>query len=251
MKKINIVILDDEIRYINTIKNICLEYYSTKNILTCINTLDNPVKLFEIDFLDIDVLLLDIEMPNLNGLEIAHKVRAINKKCFICFITNYNDYIFKSYDVHAFDYIMKPVEKERLFKLFDDVNKYQKLQNNDNHKKIKFNTNVGELIINQNDILYFEYHDSFNDFFNRVTVLHTIKEKYILKEKLKDIASKVDDSIFVSPHKSFIVNMDCIKQISKNEIIMQNDVMIPLSQKKSSSIRKKFTQYIREFYEEA
>lgn len=250
MKNLNIVILDDELEYIQTIQSMCLEYYSADNNIAKVHTFDHPEQLFTIDFLDIDVLLLDIEMPNLNGLEIAHKVRAINKKCFICFITNYNDYIFKSYDVHAFDYIMKPVEKERLFKLLDDVSKYRNLQNNTNHKKIKFSTNVGELFIDQSKILYFEYHDRFNSFFNRVTVLHTNEETFILRERMKDIISKVDDTTFITPHKSFIVNMNCIKQISKNEIIMQNDDIIPLSQKKSSSIRKRFTQYIHDFYEE-
>lgn len=244
-----IIILDDQIEQIHIIKQLCNEYYSTNEVKVDIQTYSNPDEFLKSNYLDIDLLLLDIEMPNRSGLEIAHKVRSMNKRCFICFITNYSDYMYESYDVHAFDYIMKPIEKERMFKLLNEVTKYQNYRMT-NNKKTNLNTSNGELCIDQNKILYFEYHDKFRDLFNRVVILHTIDKKYVLKERIKDIMDKVEPDIFISPHKSFIINMDYIKQISRNEIIMQNNDMIPLSQKRAAHVRKKFTHYIHLFYEE-
>lgn len=250
MEMIKIAILDDENEEIDLLKLYCLEFFSKHNFRLSIKTYDKTEQFLKSDYSEIDLLLLDIEMPNYSGIEIAHKVRSVNKKCFICFITNYIDYIFDSYDVHAFDYLMKPVEKKRLFKLFADVIKYQNSQKHLINKKIKFNTTNGELFIEQNKIMYFEYHDKFKDLFNRVIILHTIDKNYVLKEKIKDILLKVGMEIFVLPHKSFIINMDYIKQISKNEIIIQNNDVIPLSQKRAANVRKKFSQYIHLFYEE-
>lgn len=246
---INIAILDDEIEQVNIIKNICLNYFLNMNTKINISTFDKSKEFLKSNYTDLDVLFLDIEMPNHSGIEIAHEIRSINKKCFICFITNYSDYIFDSYDVHAFDYIMKPINGEKTYKLLTDILKYMNVQSKSNNIKTKFITVDGELFIKQNEIAYFEYQNTFKDSFYRVTILHTMNKEYILKERLKDIMMKLDDTFFVAPHKSFIVNMDYIKQISKNEIIMQNNDKIPLSQKKSSIVRKKFTQYIHLFYE--
>lgn len=247
---INVVILDDEKEQVDELKKLCFEYFIDKKIKCKIRAFTNTDDLMENSNMEIDLLLLDIEMPNHNGLRIAHKVRMTNKKCFICFVTNYSDYIFESYDVHAFDYILKPVNKERLYVLLNEVIKYREVTNYFRDERLVFNTAEGEVIVNQNDILYFEYYDKYNYSHNRVTLLHTVKKNYVLKEKIKDILQKVEQNMFVSPHKSFIISMDHIKQISKNSIIMQNNVEIPLSQKKSAEVRKKFSQYIHNYYEE-
>ena len=247
---LNIVILDDEQEQVSLLQRLCFDYFVNKEFECKIYTYTNSDDLIKNSNMEIDLLLLDIEMPNHNGLEIAHKIRLINKKCFICFITNYTDYVFESYDVHAFDYILKPVNKERLYFLIDEIIKYRNITKKLSDKKLMFHTLEGSIFLNQNDILYFEYYDKYIRKHNRVTVLHTMNDEYILREKIKDLMLKVDNNMFVLPHKSFIINLDYIKQISKNSIIMQNNANIPLSQKKSSEVRNKFSQYIHAYYEE-
>lgn len=248
MKRIKIAILDDDKNQIDLLEVFCKEYFDKKSNVYKIETFNNEEE-FLLSNLDmIDILLLDIEMPNYNGIQIAHKVRTINKKCFICFITNYLDYLYESYDVHAFDYLMKPIEKERLFTLLDEVVQYRNVQQIVNKQKLTFNTTSGEIIIDQSEIMYFEYQDKFKNIFNRVTLMYTSTKTYILREKISDVYNKLSNDFFIIPHQSFIVNMDNIKLFKQNEIIMINDVLIPLSRKRAANARKKFSQHVKLFY---
>ena len=66
-----------------------------------------------------DILLLDVEMPGLNGVELAKRIRQKNKALQIVFITGYTDYIAEGYDVSALHYLVKPVSREKLFTVLD------------------------------------------------------------------------------------------------------------------------------------
>lgn len=250
MNKIRIAILDDDKNQIEKLREYCFYYFNRQLFEFEIKVFNKTKEFLKTNFKDYDLLLLDIEMPDNNGIEIAYEVRKINKKCFICFITNYSDYLYKSYDVHAFDYIMKPIDFLRLSKLFDEVIKYRNVQSNFNSKKIALNSTKGKIVLYQNQILYFEYHDKFHDLFNRVTKVETTLGTFILKEKISSIYKSLPQNEFVIPHKSFIVNLEQIKMFKQDEIIMHNNVKIPLSQRRAAEARKIFNNYINSFYQE-
>ncbi len=63
---------------------------------------------------EIDLLFLDVEMPDLNGMETARRIREFNRELKIVFVTGYRDYVFDGYKVGALDYVMKPAETKRL-----------------------------------------------------------------------------------------------------------------------------------------
>lgn len=244
MEKFRIKMIDDEIESLNHLKEICDDYLRKNNIPFEIQIFNNPQTLLQQPLDETNLLLVDIEMPEINGLELATKVREINKKCFICFVTNYADYIYDSYDVHAFDYLLKPINKEKINFMLDEVMKYYVAYSNNNNVKISFSTISEQITISQNSIYYFEYFDKLDNHYSRVTKLYTDSGEYILKQKISEIFQSLPQDIFDIPHKSFIINIEQIKKISQTEIVMQNNAIIPLSQKRSSYLRKKFNNYL-------
>ncbi len=244
MNQINIVILNDDINQIAELERCSHQYFKQKLLNYHLSTFHNTHDFFEMNLKSIDLLLLDIEISKSNGIEIATQVRKINKKCFICFMTEFSDYIVHSYDVHAFDCILKPVNILKLTKLFDEVLEYRAAQQSMDSKKISLNSVNGCVTLYLNQILFFEYYDNYDNLFNRVTKVETLSGHFLLKEKISSIYQKLPENEFLIPHKSFIVNMDQIKVFQQNSIIMQNDYKIPLSQKRASEARKKFNQYI-------
>lgn len=245
MDKINIAIVDDNPIQVKEISNLCRLYFQNHNYNFQIVEFTNAIMFLNSNYLEFTLILLDIDLPVYNGIEIAKKIRNINRDCFICFITDYSDYIFESYDVHAFDYICKPISKLKLFKLLDDVYKYTHLESIKIHKTT-FQTTIGKVTLMHNEIIYFEYFDKLQDLFNRVVKVYTNDTTYIIKEKISNIYNMLSDKIFIIPHKSFIINMNYIKVFRQNEIIMTNNVTIPLSQKRASSARKQFSEFIKE-----
>lgn len=70
---------------------------------------------------EIDLLFLDVEMPGLNGMETAERIRKFDKNMILVFVTGYTDYVFDGYRVGALDYVIKPAGKERLYEIMKRV----------------------------------------------------------------------------------------------------------------------------------
>ncbi len=114
-----ILMVDDEdlqlLRLVNTVKKVITD---DSEFLSY----NNPVKAFEENKdKKIDIAFLDIEMPVLSGVQLAKKLKAINPKINIIFVTAYNDYAIEAYKMHASGYIMKPVNEERIKEELDGL----------------------------------------------------------------------------------------------------------------------------------
>jgi len=181
-----------------------------------------------------DIILLDIDMTGMNGIETAHRIRLQDKKVKLIYITNYSDYTVFAFAVHAFAYLLKPLKKEDLYKQLDEAFEYMQLPT---RNLLEFHTEQGILRIPSNEILYFEYQ-------NRKVYLKANHETYILKRKITDLASELCERGFFMPHKSFVVNLYAVKNIKGYDIHMTDDTLIPLSQKKSMEFRKTLNHYL-------
>ena len=102
-----------------------------------------------------------------------------------------------------------------------------------------------DIKIPYHQILYFEHFNQFNYSLNRITILYTVDQQYILRCKIKDIFSILDPNEFMMPHQSFIVNMYAIQIFSQSHIILDNGKQIPISIKRSAIVRVQFLNYIK------
>lgn len=183
---------------------------------------------------DYDIILLDIDMDGINGIETAKQIREKDKKVKLIYVTNYSDYTIFAFAVHAFAYLLKPIKKEELFAQLDEAVSYgEKIT----QKELEFTAKEGILRICPTDILYFEYQD-------REVLLYTKEQVWHIKARIAEIAQRMKSYDFVIPHKSFVVNLYGVQNIRGYDIILTDGRYIPLSQKKSAEFRRTLNQYL-------
>lgn len=192
------------------------------------------------------IIFLDIEMPFMNGLHIAQEIRKVNVDCIICFISNHQKYALSSYHIHAFDYLVKPVQENNLFHLYDEIFHYKQTYLL-KEKTLTFQTSTSTVSLSSSDILYVEYMETSLKYQNRSCVIHTNYEEIPIKTKINELYKSLPATYFAMPHKSFIVNFINIASIDKKDIIMCNGRKIPLSHKRNTSFKKAFQIYTSHF----
>lgn len=216
-------VLDQTIKILNNYKNVELEidsYTSGEELLSSENRYD--------------IILLDIDMNGMNGIETAKCIRAKDTQVKLIYITNYSDYSIFAFGVHAFAYLLKPVSQAELFAQLDEACLYGLPKK---EHELQFATKEGIIRINTSQILYFEY-------LERQVIMHTTERLWHLQRRIADIASEMEQYGFTMPHKSFVVNLFAVKKIEGYDIILVDDSIIPLSQKKATMFRKILNQYL-------
>mgnify|MGYP000584560810 CR=1 FL=1 len=179
------------------------------------------------DHKDFDIMLLDIEMPSMSGIELAKKIRLENDAVQIIFITGYIDYISEGYDVAALHYLMKPLSEDKLSEVLNRA--VLKIRKNE---KSLFLSISGEMLrIPIYQIKYLEVQQ------NYVTV-HA-KKDYTVKKTLGEFESELDER-FYRTGRSFIVNLSCIDKITKNSVHLSDGSVIPLPRGQYESLNKAF-----------
>jgi len=181
-----------------------------------------------------DILFLDIYMPGLNGIETASKIRAGMKNSKIIFISSSNEHYPEAYDVFAFNYILKPLNPEKLNQVLDqaliDIGGERKQQ-------ISFSYKAANYRIFCRDIVYIESRDKIICFnmANRITLQCYAKLDEILKQLPKES--------FIRCHQSFAVNIFHVTEMSENHFNIGSAV-ISISKKYQKSAKDKYFEYL-------
>jgi len=179
-----------------------------------------------------DLLVLDIEMGNLSGMDLAMKLRDRGEEVPVLFITGYESYMAQGYEVAALHYLLKPVHKEKLFAVLDRLQKKQKPE-----EKILFQTDAGTISLFPTDIWYVEA-------LGHQCTLYTGKDSYQLKQSIGDIKQETERMRgIVSCHRSYLVNMQHVSAIVKGELIMDDGRRIPVSRGCAKQINEAFIKY--------
>ena len=149
--KIKCLLLDDELPGLTYLKMLCEQIPE----LEIVKVFNNPEKLLaEAPNLDFDLCILDIEMPDLNGMAVANLLE--NK--YIIFTTAYKEFAVEAFEIDAVDYITKPVKKERLEKAVAKVLK--RIEKQEQKQFISINTNKGKSVLFFNHLLYIKPSDT-------------------------------------------------------------------------------------------
>lgn len=148
-----------------------------------------------------DVLLLDIDMPEINGIEAAKAIRKLDDHCHIVYITGHPEYALQAFSLYSTDYMLKPVQPERLKKTLEYI------QNRQNSKKyiiLKYGFDFFK--VDQDDIIFIEKQ------INKC-IIHTAKNVYCQVLSIKEMYKLLDPKIFFVTHSAYIVNKDKIEKI--------------------------------------
>lgn len=166
---------------------------------------------------DFDILLLDIEMPGMNGIELAKTVRCESAAVQIVFITGYYEYFGDGFDVSALHYLIKPVDDGKLCAVLDKAVDCLACR----QRSILLSTSEGDIKVSLADILYVEAQ-------NVYVIVHTMHESYRMRMSLGKFSEQLDATFF-KVHRSFIAGLKYIRKITRTDITMENGDTIPIS----------------------
>ncbi len=163
-----------------------------------------------------ELVFLDIQMPGMNGLELCKSLES--SSLHIIFVTAFDEYAVKAFEVHAIDYLLKPFDDERFFKALDharskigsDQTSYKEFirsfLGSQKSDKILISTPYRSYFLKLSDVLYIQSCGKY------VEVV-TTKEKHEMKKPLYEVMEKLNSNQFVRIHRSTIINIDHVKEL--------------------------------------
>ena len=181
-----------------------------------------------------DILFVDIQMKGMNGIDMAKRIRQNDDLVNIVFITAYPDFMQSGYDVNALHYLIKPIDEKKLFEIVDKVI----LKMSGTVKPVLVRTKQNVLMkIDADSIIYIEAdaHD---------TKVITCNGIIYAKESITEMYDKLGEGFFRC-QRSFIVNLKCIKYITRKEIILDDGKSIPISRNLYDKANRAFISYFK------
>lgn len=186
--------------------------------------------LFQYEDTSFDLLLLDIEMGKMSGMELAKKIRQENRLLQIVFITGYMEYMAEGYDVEALHYLLKPVTEEKLRAVLDRAEERLKLK----EKELPLAVQGAMVRIPLWEIRYIEVER------NYVTVYG--RKAYTVKKTLSELERELDKSFFRTG-RSHIVNLHFVRKITRNQVVLKDGKALFLSRNLYEKINRAMIQY--------
>lgn len=228
---INIAICDDDCEFLNFFEKELESIFGLLNEDIHIKKYYDSlkfVKMYEKNFYNI--VFLDICMPNINGLEVAEKIRKVDKNVEIVFVTFFEKCVYRSFKFRPFRFIRKNKIKDELENVIKDFIDYKKRD----IENLAFKIKDGFINLNKDEILYFDVE-------NRKIKAHTEKHIYHLTNlKFNDIVEKLEDNGFIQVHRGYLVNIKYIKEYKKSTIRLTNEEYIPVSRYKINEVEQLF-----------
>jgi len=186
-----------------------------------------------------NLLLLDIIMPEINGIELAGRIREYNDNAAMIFLTVSKDHALQAYGVSAVQYILKPVKAHTLFPVLDKIlptltrrsESYFLLSAPESEIKIPFSSIICTELNHRRLKIYLD----------NGKVLFS---KYIRTTFTEIVAPLLQDDRFIRPHKSFVVNVDKADELTKNEFIMKNEIVVPVSRLNYTDVKNVYLSHI-------
>lgn len=215
----NIAICEDESAQAQVLSLNVQQWARERKVAATITQYPNADSFLFAEGSSCDVLLLDIQMPGINGMELARLIRRNDDRIAIVFVTGYADYIAEGYDVDALHYLMKPVSKGKLFDVLDRA--VERL--NRAPQTILLNIDGEAVRLKHSEITYTEAVAHY-------VVIHTGTADYRARMRLSDLEAKLGVEFFRC-HRSFLVGMKHVRRIAREAMVLTNGVEVPLSRK--------------------
>mgnify|MGYP005861602769 CR=1 FL=1 len=227
MYEINAIIIDDELNSIKTLKWELDNLDLPVNIVEQFTDVSNAISFLSYHAHTIDLVFLDIQMPEMNGFEFLDKFTS--RTFDVIFVTAYDEYALQAIKKSAIDYILKPVEEEELKLALKKIifkQKQDKPKQTDN-KKVAIPLENKFVFLEPNDIIYCKSDGNY-------TVIHTIHKKLMISKTLKFVEELLPKSIFYRIHQSYIINLKNIEAYdrSTNYVKLSNNKELPVSRSK-------------------
>ena len=177
-----------------------------------------------------DILLLDVEMKNMNGIELAKRIRKDNNRAEIIFITSHFEFVGEGYEVDALHYLIKPISAEKLTQVLTKA-----------AEKISVEPPSVVISCEGETVKLYEADIRYVESFLHYIVIHTKDKEYKIKENMSVFENRVSDD-FYRIHRSYLVSLKHITRISRTSVNI-GSTELPLSRGKYDDINRAFIEH--------
>lgn len=233
---IKFAICDDEPHMAQEISDRLSQYMTEKKTDSyCVNCFSNGRFLLE-SGCDFDVVFLDIQMEHPDGMETAKMLRQQKNRSLLVFVTVLKECVFDAFEVEAYDYLVKPLDSGRFKRTMDRV--VHTLSRRE-EKSIVIRRSASCEVVLLDEILYCEVQ-------GRKIYIHQNGGKVIdYYEKMEDFERRVD-SRFFRCHRSYLVNLEYVRGSHSGQVILPQDVRIPVSRLRERDLTEALLRYMKE-----
>lgn len=237
---INIVFCDDNAQFLITLKALvereCLKQMPESEDYTLGPAFGSGKELIEhIKTHHVDVLMLDIDMPDLNGFEIARLLCKEYKHIKIVFMSAYDNLVYSAFEFYPFAYMRKSYISTELPKLLKRI--VEKIR--EPERQMTLATTTGPKMIDVNSIAYVESKK------NYYAVCLIQGREYLCRGTLTDFEREVSKYDFYRIHSAYLVNMEHIEKLRENGFILVANKSLPIAQRRMQEFKKAYMRYLR------
>lgn len=185
-----------------------------------------------------DMMFLDIQMPGATGLQLAEALGRLKYPPAVVFVTAYSEHAAKAFDVSAIDYLVKPVETERLLLALNKAKKYLATSSKGAQaERIPVEKGGKKLLISTDKIHYIMAKDDYS-------YLHTANDRYLSTVSLAQLEAKLEPHNFFRVHRRYLVNLDCVEEVTPISggtlqlTLTGEEEKVPVSRRRVASLKK-------------
>ncbi len=183
---------------------------------------------------DYDIIFLDVQMPTINGIELAKKIRDIDGTVSLVFMTNFPQYAMNGYSVRAYQYLLKPVSMQEIRK---EIGPLLQRASQEQKQTITVHNDDGLFVVNLNDLQFAETCGS------RYIQLTLSDRTIILHQSMAALEKQIANPRFFRCHASYLVNFNYIKSILDRDIELLGGIRIPVSRHRKKALKEAFMHY--------
>ena len=229
-----IAVCDDEEKFREQAKNMIDKISGSLDIV--VDTYSDGYKLLVVfDRNPYDVLFLDIEMPAMDGITLAKKLREKSDKIYIIFLTGHVEYAVEGYEVNALRYLTKPVQEEKLREVIRYV-----MDKSKSKRQLMIKEDGEEILLNVQDIIYFEAQ-------NQYIMIYTTSGKHLVRYNIGDFEDQLRGDGFFRTHRGYLVSLAKVKRLVKTDVLLdtpEGEVLVPVSRSNLKTVKEALYAYV-------
>lgn len=231
---IKIAICDDEKNFLDEMEKMLRNYEKKTEHLFYIKKFSKSIQLMDSIKEEFQIYFLDVEMPNMDGLELAKIIRKYDSRSAIFFVTSYREYVFESFQFDVVNYIIKPVTQ---IQIDCEMNRVLRKFHTYKQEYIGVKNSNGFMKIFLSDIEYIETYE------RNVRIHYQAGRKEIGHFKMQVLEERLKGYPFIRCHNSFIVNVDYISQVKDLSIILLSGEIIYTTKARKKDLIKKIAEH--------